>query len=150
MSPRKWPGEERRESSIVIFRFSEVSKVDRCAGYGFLLVSPTKLHTGGLASLATTTPTVGSTRLPLFPRRKRRVLARPGSFDFTLQRTGCLTLIFLSLLLVIPLLSSSTVPPFNGTSGEYWCWSCNTHNIINESSKFWSVEEGIKGYEAWA
>lgn len=41
MSPRKWSGQEG-ENSIVIFRFIEVSKVDRCAGYGFLLVSPTQ------------------------------------------------------------------------------------------------------------
>lgn len=51
MSPRKWSGQEG-ENSIVIFRFIEVSKVDRCAGYGFLLVSPTQEgYTGGLVGI---------------------------------------------------------------------------------------------------
>lgn len=91
MSPRKWSGQEG-ENSIVIFRFIEVSKVDRCAGYGFLLVSPTQEgYTGGLASLATKAAL--ATWLSSFPREKeRRILL---SFH-----ARCLTLIFLFLFLV--------------------------------------------------
>ena len=113
MSPRKWSG-ARRESSIVIFRFSEVSKVDRCAGYGFLLVSGWATQ-GGVGIPCNDDADSGIDQASTLSKEKEEgCVARPGSFDFTLQRTGCPTLIFLSLLLVVPLLSSPAAPPFNG------------------------------------
>lgn len=69
-------------------------------------------------------------------------MARPGSFDFTLQRTGCLTLIFLSLLLVVPLVSSSAAPPFNEAPPV----NIDADPVtLNENGEFRNVEEGTNG-----
>lgn len=80
-------GPQEGENSIVIFRFIEVSKVDRCAGYGFLLVSPTQegYTQGGLVLPSLATKAALATCLSsFFPVREKE---GERSFDFTLQRT---------------------------------------------------------------
>lgn len=82
MSPRKWSGQEGElDSYIPIQRGLESGPL--CGLWFSLGLRPG--YTGGLASLATTTPPVGSTRLPLSKEKEEG--AGPGSFDFTLQRT---------------------------------------------------------------
>lgn len=126
-------GRARRENSIVIFRFSEVSKVDRCAGYGFLLVSDRATQEGWH---------------PL--QRLRRHRDRPGFLSFQGERGGllgraplispcnacCLTLIFLSLLLVIPPLSFSAAPRSTQLPRNINVGLVLTRTSLNENEKF--------------
>lgn len=97
MSPRKWSGQEG-ENSIVIFRFIEVSKVDRCAGYGFLLVSPTQEgYTGGLVGIPCNEG--GASDLAFFFLEGERE-KDPAASLISPCNARCLTLIFLFLFLV--------------------------------------------------